>query len=117
MPNPAHPVRKIGRQPYRRYPLARLSDIQADARLSLERDLREAPTPISGGMRKALNKERGAQDALRFRSGQPYRQADTRRSFDLIQATCAGCGHVMFFDEIEADAWQAIRCDRCKRLI
>ncbi len=48
-------------------PLAQLRDVQADARLSLERHLRTAPAPLAGGMRKALHKALAAQKVLRRR--------------------------------------------------
>lgn len=60
------PVAFLGRIAIRRGRVAHLNDISADARLGLERDLRQAPTPVSGGMRKALATERGAKDALRW---------------------------------------------------
>ena len=115
MPHPANPVRKLGRLAFRRLPIAHLADVEADARLSLERDLRAAPTPIAGGMRKALNKERGAQEALRYRRQRRYRGPDARRAYGLMLATCAHCRHTMYFDEIED--FGAVYCDRCKRPI
>jgi hypothetical protein len=112
-----HPVRYIGPIRFPRMRIARLCDVQAACRLELERDLRDAPTPISGGMRKALNKELGQQNALRYRSpGRRYGEADLRRAHGLIEATCSHCRHTMFFDEVDDDP-ASIRCDRCKRPI
>jgi hypothetical protein len=65
----SHSFRKLGRQPFRKIPFAHLSDVEADAVLSLERDLRFALTPISGGMRKALAKELGRQNSFGSRCG------------------------------------------------
>jgi hypothetical protein len=107
-----HPVRKLGRQPFRRIPLAHLCDVEADAKLSLERDLRFAPTPISGGMRKALVKELGHQNALRFKARRRYREPDLRRSWGLLISACPRCHHVMYFDDATDDL---ITCDRCKK--
>jgi hypothetical protein len=112
-----HPVRFLGPQSFRRMPIAHLSDVQAASRLALERDLREAPTPISGGMRKALNKELGAQSALRFRTRRRYCEAELGRAYGLLEATCGFCRHTMFFDEVEDAGFGAIRCDRCRRPI
>jgi hypothetical protein len=106
------PVRFIGRQPYTRIPFAHLVDVEAGERLALERDLRQAPTPISGGMRKAQNKELNFQNALRSRPRQ-YRAPDLRRTYGLMLAVCSFCRHSMYFDEV--DNFAAIRCDRCKR--
>jgi len=108
-----HPVRFIGRQPYAKVPFAHLTDVQAEERLALERDLREAPTPISGGMRKALHKELGKQNSLRYRPPRRYREPDLRRAYGLMLAVCGFCRHSMYFDEVED--FDAIRCDRCKR--
>lgn len=108
-----YPVRFIGPHLFRRIPFAHLVDIKAGEKLALERDLRDAPTPISGGMRKALNKARGAQNALRLRSPRRYREPDLRRGYGLMLASCGFCRHAMYFDEIEDFA--AVRCDRCKR--
>jgi hypothetical protein len=110
-----HPVRKLGRIAFRRLPFARLDDVAADAALAMQRDLRQAPTPISGGMRKALHKELAQQDALRRRSRRPYREADARRAYGQLLAACTHCGHAMYFDAIDDVA--EIRCDRCKRKI
>lgn len=107
-----HPVRKLGRQPFRKIPFAHLRDIEADAVLSLERDLRFAPTPISGGMRKALAKELGRQNALRFKMRRRYREPDLRRTYGLLISACPRCRHVMYFDEYSDDP---ITCDRCKK--
>ena len=109
------PVTFIGRIAIRRRPVAHLDDVRADARLCLERDLRGAPTPISGGMRKALAKERGAQDALRRRPRRNWFEHDQQRAFGMIMVGCPRCRHAMFYDEIE-DAG-ALRCDRCKAAI
>ncbi len=111
-----HPVRFIGPQAFQRMPIAPLADVEASCRLSLERDLRHAPTPISGGMRKALSRELRLQNALRFRKPRRYGEADLRRAYGLLEATCPHCRHSMFFDEVE-DGFGAIRCDRCKRTI
>jgi hypothetical protein len=113
MPRTNQPVRFIGRQPFTRIPIAHLADINADFRLNLERDLRDAPTPISGGMRKALAKELVIQNSLRFRPPRRYREQDLRRAYGLLEANCRHCRHTMYFDEVEDGA--AIRCDRCKR--
>jgi hypothetical protein len=113
MPASSRPVRFIGRQPYTRIPFAHLVDVEAGERLALERDLRDAPTPISGGMRKAQNKELNFQNALRYRSPRRYRAPDLQRAYGLMLAVCSFCRHSMYFDEVEDFA--AIRCDRCKR--
>jgi hypothetical protein len=113
MPDTNQPVRFIGPQPFRRIPFAHMVDVEAGEKLALERDLRDAPTPISGSMRKALNKARGAQNALRFRPQRRYREADLRRSYGLLLATCSYCRHSMYFDEV--DGIESVRCDRCKR--
>lgn len=110
-----HPIRFIGPIPYRRIPFAHLVDVEAGEQLALERDLRDAPTPISGGMRKALNKELGKQNALRYRAPRRYREPDSRRAYGLMLAVCPRCRHSMFFDEIADEDFTAIRCDRCKR--
>jgi hypothetical protein len=107
------PVRFLGRQPYARIPFAHLGDVEAGERLALERDLRNAPTPISGGMRKALNKELGYQESLRYRPPRRFREPDLRRAYGQMLAVCGTCRHEMYFDEVEDVA--AIRCDRCKR--
>lgn len=106
------PVTFIGSIALRRGPIAHLDDVAADARLSLERDLRTAPTPISGGMRKALAKERNLQDGLRRRPKRNWFEHDQQRAFGMITAACPRCRHAMFYDEIE-DA-SDLRCDRCK---
>lgn len=81
--------------------------------LSLERDLRHVPTPISGGMRKTLEKELRRQNSLRFKVRRRYREPDLRRSFDLLISVCPRCRHVMHFDEMgDGDT---ITCDRCKK--
>lgn len=110
-----HPVRKIGRIAIRKGPIAYLADVQAAERLAGERDLRDAPTPISGGMRKALAKEKAQQGSLRWRTRAPHGSVDGRRSYGLMLVTCPGhfCRHVHFFDEV--DFADAPRCDRCKR--
>lgn len=110
-----HPVRFVGSIAYRRAPFAHLVDVEAGEQLALERDLREAPTPISGGMRKARNKELGYQNSLRYRPQRPYREPDLRRAYGLMLAVCSFCRHSMYFDEVEDFA--GIRCDRCKRPI
>jgi hypothetical protein len=112
-----HPVRFFGKQTFRRMPIARLADVQAACRLALERDLRQAPTPISGGMRKALHKELALQGALRVRTPRRHREADLRRAYGLLEATCGFCRHTMLFDEVEDAGFGAIRCDRCRRPI
>lgn len=109
-----HPVRKLGRQPFRKFPFAYLRDVQTDALLSVERDLRDAPTPISGGMRKALAKEMGHQNALRFKVQRRYREPDLRRAYGLLLCCCPHCRHVMYLDEAGAEG--TMTCDRCKRL-
>lgn len=111
----SHPVIKIGRIAIRKYPFARLEDIQRDAKLSLDRDLRYAPTPISGGMRSALHKELGSQSRLRHRSSalRSRQQRDLRECYGLFLGSCRHCKHVMFFDEVEDDVIP--NCDRCKR--
>jgi hypothetical protein len=113
MPATNRPVRFIGRQPYARIPFAHLVDVEAGERLALERDLRDAPTPISGGMRKARAKELGFQNVLRYRPPRRYREQDLRRAYGLMLAVCGSCRHSMYFDDVEDFA--AIRCDRCKR--
>jgi hypothetical protein len=113
MPDTNQPVRLIGRQPYRRIPFAHLVDVEAGERLALERDLRDAPTPISGGMRKALNKELGKQNSLRYRPPRRYGAPDLRRAYGLMLAVCGFCKHSMYFDDVED--FEGIRCDRCKR--
>lgn len=110
------PVRFIGTQAFRLLPIAPLSAVEAACRLELERDLRDARTPISGGMRKALNKELGLQNALRFRAPRRYGEADRRRAYGLLEATCSFCGHAMYFDDAEG-GFGSIRCDRCRRPI
>jgi hypothetical protein len=107
-----YPVRKLGRQPFRKIPFAHLCDVEADAMLSLERDLRFAPTPISGGMRKALAKELGRQNGLRFKLSRRYRKPDLRRTYGLLISACPRCHQVMYFDE---DTGDPITCDRCKK--
>ena len=74
-----HPVRKIGHQPFRYIPFAHLSDVQQAC------ELENAPTPISGGMRKALAKDMGRQDLL-------------HRAYGLLMAVCPRCRRVMYFD-------------------
>ena len=106
------PVALLGRIAIRRRPIAHLDDISADARLGLERDLRGAPTPISGGMRKALEKERGQQDALRWRLRRNWFAQDLQRAFGMIMVVCPRYRHAMFYDEIEDAA--VLRSDRCK---
>lgn len=113
MPVTNQPVRVIGRQPYSRIPFAHLVDIEAGCRLDLERDLRDGPTPISGGMRKALNKELGKQNSLRYRPPRYYREPDLRRAYGLMLAVCGFCRYSMYFDEV-AD-FNGLHCDRCKR--
>lgn len=108
-------VRLIGRQPYKRIPFAHMVDVEAGEQLAQERDLRDAPTPISGGMRKALAKERGFQDALRYRPPRRYRIPDLQRAYGLFEVVCGFCRHAMYFDEVED--FEAIRCDRCGRPI
>lgn len=117
MPRTNHSVRFLGRQPFRRIPFAHLVDVEAGEQLAIERDLRDAPTPISGGMRKALNKERGFQDALRWRPRRRYRVSDLERAHGLLEAVCGRCQHVMYFDEVDGVDPHAIPCDRCKRPI
>ena len=109
------PVTLLGRTAIRRGPVAHLDDVSADARLGLERDLRQAPTPISGGMRKALAKERGQQDALRRRPRRNWFAHDHQRAFGMIMVGCPRCRHAMFYDEIEDTG--LLRCDRCKTAI
>jgi hypothetical protein len=109
-----HPVRKIGPQPFRKIPFAHLRDVQAAELLALERDLRDAPTPISGGMRKALAKETAHQNALRFKVRRGYREPDRRRSYGLLISSCPRCHHVMYFDEVGDD--ERLTCDRCKKV-
>jgi hypothetical protein len=113
MPATNQPVRFLRRQPYTRIPFAHLVDVQNGEQLALERDLRMVPTPISGGMRKALNKELGKQAALRFRMQRRYREPDLRRAYGLLEAGCSFCKHSMYFDEVED--FNSVRCDRCKR--
>jgi hypothetical protein len=110
-----HPVIKLGKIPIRRYPFASLHDVQQDAKLSMERDLRTAPTPISGGMRKALHKELGAQNALRYRHGTNRALVEAHKTFGQFMVSCPRyfCQHTMFFEE--AEMGDEIRCDRCKR--
>lgn len=112
-----HPVRFLGRQPFRRMPIAHLADVEAAEQLALERDLREAPTPLSGGMRKAQHKALEAQNSLRRRRVRPRVSAEILRTYGLFVADCPRCRHSMFFDEINFDDLSAIRCDRCKRPI
>ncbi|WBU27558.1 hypothetical protein OOZ54_12720 [Rhodopseudomonas palustris] len=109
-----HPVRKLGRIAIRRGPIAHLEDVQAAEKLAAERDLCEAPMPISGGMRKALHKELMQQSALRWRSKKPYGTARLVRSYGLKIATCPHCRRVNYFDELNLDE-PAATCDRCKR--
>ena len=117
MPATNHPVRFLGRQPYRRIPFAHLADVEAAEQLALERDLREAPTPISGGMRKALSKELGKQNSLRYRPPRKYRAQDLQRAHGLMLAVCSFCRHSMYFDEVDGVDPHSIKCDRCKRPI
>ena len=105
------PVAFLGRIAVRRGPIAHLDDVSADARLGL----RQAPTPISGGMRKALAKERGQQDALRWRPRRNWFDHDQQRAFGMIMVGCPRCQHAMFYDQIEDAA--LLRCDRCKGAI
>jgi hypothetical protein len=79
------PARFIGPIAIRRYPFACLADVQADARLGKERDLRLAPTPISGGMRKALSKEVRAQNSLRSRRSGRHRDGELRKMYGLLR--------------------------------
>lgn len=116
-PSRKPPLRIIGRQPYARIPFAHLVDVEAGERLALERDLRTAPTPISGGMRKALNKELGKQNALRYRPRRRYRAPDLRRAYGLMEAVCGSCRHTMYFDDVEGADPRSIKCDRCRRPI
>lgn len=112
--NTNHPVRKLGRQPFRRIPFAHLADVESAELLAMERDLRDAPTPISGGMRKALAKETARQNALRFKVHRGYRQPDQRRAYGLLISSCPRCHHVMYFDEM-GDGEQ-LTCDRCRNV-
>ncbi len=114
--SPDGSLRKRGRIAIRRGPIAYLSHVQADARLSLERDLRDAPTPISGGMRKALHKEQRSQGILRRRNREPHGSVAFRRCYGLMLTDCPGyfCRHPHFFDEVDFDAPPPL-CDRCKR--
>lgn len=75
--------------------------------------MRDAPTPISGGMRKALAKEMGHQNALRRTHRRRYREPDLQRAYGLLLCTCPRCRHVMYLDEVDDE--RAIVCDRCKR--
>lgn len=109
-----HPVRKLGRQQFRKIPFAHLNDVRSGELLALERDLRDAPVPISGGMRKALAKELGRQNALRFKPRRLYREPDGRRAYGLLISSCPRCRHVMFFDEVGDD--ERLTCDRCKKV-
>jgi hypothetical protein len=95
-------------------PFAHFYDIEADARLSIERDLRFAPVPISGGMRKALAKEQRFQNALRFKARRLYREPDIWRGYGLWVSSCPRCRHMMFFDEISPG--DRITCDRCRKI-
>lgn len=117
MPHTNQPVRFIGRQPFTRIPFAHLVDVEAGERLAIERDLRDAPTPISGGMRKALSKELGKQNSLRYRPPRRYRAPDLLRAYGLIQAVCGSCRHVMYFDDVDGADPHEIKCDRCRRPI
>ena len=83
-----HPVRKIGHQPFRYIPFAHLSDVQQAC------ELENAPTPISGGMRKALAKDMGRQDYCIADTREP----DRRRAYGLLMAVCPRCRRVMYFD-------------------
>lgn len=112
-----YPVRFLGVQPFRRMPIAPLSNVEAAEQLALERDLRNEPTPLSGGMRKAQHKALEAQNSLRRRMPRRHGQADALRAYGLFTATCPRCRHSMFFDQIDDDDLGAIRCDRCKRPI
>lgn len=85
-----HPVRKLGRRPFRRIPFAHFRDVESDALLSLERDLRFVPTPLSqAGCARALAKELGRQNALRFEARRLYRGPDLRQAH-LCGCVCAG---------------------------
>lgn len=108
------PFRKLGRIAIRRGPIAHLEDVQAAEKLAAERDLREAPIPISGGMRKALHKELVKQNSLRWRSKKPHGTARVERSYGLMVTACPHCRRVNYFDEIDLDE-PAATCDRCKR--
>jgi hypothetical protein len=66
-----HPVRKLGRQLFRRIPFAHFRDVEADALLSLERDLRFVPTPVSGGMRKGPGEGAGPPECASVRGAPP----------------------------------------------
>ncbi|MES2030813.1 MAG: hypothetical protein V4477_16660 [Pseudomonadota bacterium] len=109
-----YPVIKLGRIPIRKYPFANLADVQRDAKLQTERDLRHAPTPISGGMRKALSKELGQQKSLHNRSSAlaEYQKAELEKCYGLLVGHCKHCRHTMWFDE---DDGAIPNCDRCKR--
>ena len=112
------PVRFIGRQRFARMPILLLEYLQARITFSMERDLSKAPTPISGGMRKALHKEQQAQSfSLR---AVPRRVARSHRwENGVVAYHCQRywCRHMMLFDmtfqeAVEAD-WSGIKCDKC----
>lgn len=107
-----HPVIKLGRIAIRKYPMAWLDDVQRAERLAMERDLRTAPTPISGGMRKALHKELGAQNVLRAKR---LRQADTRLNGHFL-IHCKHCSHRMLYTEDDGSVAGDFKCDRCRRV-
>ena len=84
-----HPVRKIGLQPYRRIPLRfHLIDVQQACELELERDLRDAPTPISRHA-EGLGEGNGASGPLPFKMHRRYREPDRRRAYGILMAAAA----------------------------
>lgn len=110
-----YPVRFLGVQPFRRIRIACLANVQAAEQLAQERDLRHEPTPLSGGMRNARHEAIEAQNGLRRRTPRRHVQVDALRAYGLFIATCPRCRYSMFFDEIDFDALDDLRCDRCRR--
>jgi len=111
------PLRFIGRQSFVRMPILSLEYLQAQIAFSMERDLSKAPTPISGGMRKALHKEQQAQSwALR---SVPKRVEVIDEESHGIAFHCRRywCNHMMLFDmtceEAAATDWDQVKCDKC----
>jgi len=109
-------LRPIGPQPFRPTKIAPLDAVRRAEALREERDLRQVPTPVSGGMRKALHKEMAQQQSLRPAARRrPYGAADGQRAYGLMVTPCPSwwCRQTMYFDEVDLDDHPL--CDRCRR--